>query len=50
MAKQPDSLRLLLTPEQRERVKETIGKEADAIELRVEELEERITLGGGPKP
>jgi hypothetical protein len=39
-----------LTPDQREQVKEATGKEAEALELTVEELEERITpmqLHGG---
>ena len=43
MAKQRDSVRFKLTPDQREQVKEATGKEAEALELTVEELEERIT-------
>jgi len=42
MAKQRDSVRLKLTPEQQRQVNEAIGKEAEALELTVEELEERI--------
>jgi hypothetical protein len=37
-----DTFRMTLTPEQREQVRKTTGKEADAIELSVEELEDRI--------
>jgi hypothetical protein len=36
------TFRLTLTPEQKEQVRKTTGKEAEAIELSVEELEERI--------
>jgi hypothetical protein len=36
------NIRLALTPEQKEQVKRVTGKEAEAIELSVEELEERI--------
>ena len=35
-------VRLDLTPTQKETVKQQTGKEADAIELSVQELEERI--------
>ncbi len=34
--------RITLTPEQKEQVRKATGKEAEAIELSVEELEERI--------
>jgi uncharacterized small protein (DUF1192 family) len=34
--------RLSLTPEQKEQIRKATGKEADAVELSVEELEERI--------
>jgi uncharacterized small protein (DUF1192 family) len=37
-----DTFRITLTPEQKEQVRKTTGKEAEAIELSVEELEERI--------
>ncbi len=50
MAKQHESLRLKLTPEQQRQVKEAIGKDAEALELTVEELEQRIApmpLHGG---
>ena len=36
------TFRMTLTPEQKEQVRKTTGKEAEAIELSVEELEERI--------
>ena len=38
----PETFRMTLTPEQKEQVRRTTGKEAEAIELSVEELEERI--------
>jgi uncharacterized small protein (DUF1192 family) len=44
-----DSFRIRLTPEQQDQVRRVTGKDADAIELSVEELEERIapvTRGG----
>lgn len=37
-----DSFRMTLTPEQKEQIRQATGKEADVIELSVEELEERI--------
>jgi hypothetical protein len=36
------AFRISLTPEQKEQVRKATGKEADTIELTVEELEERI--------
>ena len=36
------SFQLTLTPEQKEQVRKATGKEADSIELSIEELEERI--------
>lgn len=42
MAQDRPSFRLQLTPEQRAAIKKATGKNADAIELSVEELEERI--------
>ena len=47
MAKQRESVRLNLTPDQQEQVKQATGKQAEALELTVEELEERIAPGGG---
>jgi hypothetical protein len=36
------SFRITLTPEQKEQVRKATGKDAEAVELSVEELEERI--------
>ena len=36
------NIRLTLTPEQKEQIRKATGKEAEALELSVEELEERI--------
>jgi uncharacterized small protein (DUF1192 family) len=36
------NFRITLTAEQKEQVRKATGKEADALELSVEELEERI--------
>ena len=35
-------IRIELTPEQKAQVRQATGKDADAVELSVEELEERI--------
>lgn len=35
-------IRIELTPEQKAKVRNTTGKDAEAVELSVEELEERI--------
>jgi hypothetical protein len=48
MAKQRDSVRLKLTPEQQQQVKEATGKDAEALELTVEELEQRIAPATWP--
>jgi len=37
-----EKFRMTLTPEQKDQVRKTTGKDAEAIELSVEELEERI--------
>jgi hypothetical protein len=37
-----EQLRIQLTPEQKAQVRAATGKEAEAVELSVEELEERI--------
>jgi hypothetical protein len=42
MAKQRASVRLQLTPEQQTAIKRAVGKDTEALELTVEELEERI--------
>jgi len=46
-----DQFRIKLTPEQKMQVRDATGKEAEAVELSVEELEERIAPSklGGPK-
>jgi hypothetical protein len=36
------NIRLTLTPEQKDQIRKVTGKEAEALELTVEELEERI--------
>lgn len=36
------NFRLTLTPEQKDQIRKATGKEAEAIDLSVEELEERI--------
>lgn len=40
-----DQFRIELTPEQKAQVRNATGKEAEAVELSVEELEERIAPG-----
>ena len=42
-----ETFRMTLTPEQKEQVRKSTGKEAEAIELSVEELEERIAPANG---
>ena len=42
MKKDKDVVRIELTPEQKETLRQQTGKEAAALELSVEELEERI--------
>jgi hypothetical protein len=37
-----EPFRITLTPEQKEQVRKVTGKEAEAVELSIEELEERI--------
>lgn len=37
-----EQFRIALTPEQKTQVREATGKDAEAVELSVEELEERI--------
>ena len=41
--KKQETLRIDLTEEQKKRVEDAIGRPAEAIELDVEELEERIS-------
>lgn len=38
-------VRIELTPSQKEQIKATTGRDAEAVELTVQELEERITPG-----
>jgi hypothetical protein len=45
MEKQP--VRIELTEEQKKQIAEATGKDASAIELTVEELEERVSPKGG---
>ena len=50
MANSKEQFRIQLTPEQKAQVRTATGKEAEAVELSVEELEERIApskLGSG---
>ena len=42
MAQPKDSVRIELTPEQRNQIRGKTGKDAEAMELTVEELEDRI--------
>jgi uncharacterized small protein (DUF1192 family) len=42
MSKDKEIVRIDLTPEQKQLVKKEVGKEAEAVELTVSELEERI--------
>lgn len=42
MSTAKEIIRLDLTPEQKQLVQKQIGKEADAVELTLQELEERI--------
>ena len=45
MSNSKDSVKLELTPEQKAMIKNTTGKNADAVEFSVTELEERIARG-----
>ena len=55
MSNEGSQVRITLTPEQRAMVKNATGKDAEWLELSVQELEERIApgkvggLGGGKK-
>ena len=50
MAGTKEPVRIKLTPEQQAMVKQATGKNAEALELSVQELEERIAPGQvGPK-
>lgn len=45
MAKDKGTIKLTLTPEQKEQIREKIGKTGDTLELSIMELEERIAPG-----
>jgi len=52
MEDQKNQFRIELTPEQKSQVRHATGKDAEAVELSVEELEERIApakLKPGPR-
>jgi hypothetical protein len=42
MAESKDQIRIKLTPEQQAEVRKATGKDAEALELSVQELEDRI--------
>jgi uncharacterized small protein (DUF1192 family) len=42
MENSKEQFRIHLTPEQKDQVRDATGKDAEAVELSVEELEERI--------
>ena len=46
MKKDDEIVRIDLTPEQKEQVKKEINRDAEAIELKAQELEERIAPRG----
>lgn len=51
MSNAKDSVRIDLTPEQKAKIRSATGKDAEAVELSVEELEARIApLRAIPKP
>ena len=45
MTESKGSVRLTLTPEQQEEIRQATGELTDTLELSIEELEERITPG-----
>jgi hypothetical protein len=46
----PKTIHLTFSPEQREQVRKATGKDAEAVDLSVEELEERIAPARRPGP
>ncbi len=44
-----ESVRIELTEDQKKQIREATGKDASAIELTVEELEERVSPGSFPR-
>jgi hypothetical protein len=47
MSNPKEQFRIKLTPEQKAQIQQATGKEAEAVELSVEELEERIAPSSG---
>ena len=50
MEDRKNQFRIELTPEQKDQVRHATGKDAEAVELSVEELEERIAPAQGLNP
>jgi hypothetical protein len=50
MEDRKNQFRIELTPEQKDQVRHATGKDAEAVELSVEELEERIAPAQGLSP
>jgi hypothetical protein len=50
MASPKDQVRIELTPEQKAQIRDATGKDAEAVELSVEELEERIAPAQNLRP
>ncbi len=50
MSKAKDPIRIKLTPEQKAAIRNVTGKDAEALELSVDELEERIAPAKGLGP
>ena len=50
MSSPKEQFRIKLTPEQKSQVHSATGKDAEAVELSVEELEERIAPATLPSP
>ena len=48
MAEQQRAIRFTLTTEQRQQIKQAIGRDAEALEFTAQELEERIAPGSWP--
>ena len=46
----PETLKLTLTSEQKEQIRKATGKDAEVLELSVEELEERIAPSISVRP
>jgi hypothetical protein len=50
MTESQDSVRLTLTPEQQDQIRQATGKLTDTLELSIMELEERIAPGYRTNP